>query len=365
MGIRKILKFANYWSIIGSVFVYSQALSTEFDIARLDNDCHKLASTIDPENLPRGFNADVHKEMCKRVISAHENSLKGRNILCILFLPRNSYIFLVSGLKQKPVPVSEEIPVIDALDILGINNSGTELIPPIAQYLQYIATNFSITPKQEIIFNLCSANNLSEHTNEKVSEWLNYAIREMQSSIQDAKLTTISKVDDLFHTEILLRYAMENSIKVTIGETEIDFEAVAGQQIINICSVNDMCYNCEHALASFAQEHPTQTMYISSVNAYEHPTRYAPYQFGNSTPVNNIFKIAFTDQADAKSRPPSPPISPRPSASPSAASLADAGSRPPSRPPSPVEAKRRSTTPSPMSTSDSDSGVPPTADFDE
>jgi hypothetical protein len=49
-----------------------------------------------------------------------------------------------------------------------MGNNVPEFISPIAQYLQHIANNFSIAHNQEIISNLCSANNLSnpEHPNE-------------------------------------------------------------------------------------------------------------------------------------------------------------------------------------------------------
>jgi hypothetical protein len=57
------------------------------------------------------------------------------------------------------------------------------------------------------------------------------------------------------------------------------------------------------------RQHP-QKMYISSMNAYSHFSRNAPYQFGNSIPVSNIAKVAFTDQDDAKSAPTSASTSP-------------------------------------------------------
>jgi hypothetical protein len=453
METKKIFNLINHWLMMGLVFVYSQALSTEFDIARSDNDCHKLASTINPENLPDELNINIHKEMCSLAKNAHTNPLKRRNVLIVHTQSPIKYVFIVSGLSPKQSAFYEsrsqnKFPVIDTYDILGLNWNLTqeeknsidqiqneinqepainqiqamiaqiqatiaqiqatptptlqkqkiqkdsykqlqllslllplllpllpeqtksllkllpkklppqvvpqalkllELLEPLPQLLQQLQNQKTakdnlikslLLGKQEKIksysesvkkyFNdqdKASINqmifNLFKQHLHSVEELKKYVQENLGSiAIENAKpRDRISSVNDLVHTEILLRYAMENSIKVTINGIEIDFRDIANQPIINICSINDMCYNCENALADFAQNHPRQKIHVSSVNPYAHPTRYAPFQFGSSTTVDNIFKIAFTDQDGAKSPPPSPAMSPRPSSSSSAEPL--------------------------------------------
>jgi hypothetical protein len=373
---KKIFKFANHLLIVGSLFVHSQALLAEFDIAAVNGDGCKLASTIDLRRpLPPNFDVNGHKGMCAQVKNAHKNALEGRNVL-MLQLPNQSYAFIVSGLAPKQINFcnigdNNYCPVIDVYDILGLNldltsaeenriaqiqneiNRMRPMMPPGLYYDQLLLRPLQIA-KGKLVRSFCSAKI------EKITAYLesvkSYFSRQDQVSIKtiislfpNASLNSIdalksriknntdnknqiayanpsdriSYVNDLFHTEILLRYAMEKSIKVTINGTEIDFGSIANQPIINICSLNDMCGNCEHILAGFMQQHPRNKMYISSINAYPHPSRYAPYQFGSGIHVDNIFKIAFTNQEDAKSPHPSPVTSSWTSASPSTECLAD------------------------------------------
>jgi prefoldin subunit 5 len=135
---------------------------------------------------------------------------------------------------------------------------------------------------------------------------------------------SIHSVKDLFHTEMLLLYAMENAITVTVAGTTINFAEIANQRIINVCSFDDMCFRCEHMFAQFMQQRPEQEMFVSSICVYAHPSRIAAHQFGKSIRVGNIYKVAFVDPddtQDTKSAPSSSATSAQTSTSPSIVSF--------------------------------------------
>jgi hypothetical protein len=332
----------------------------DFDIAALRNNYHKSASTLDLQNLSEDFDIDVHKTMCSSVENAHKETLKGRNVLMFHIQSSDQYAFIVSGLSPKQCASFENYPVIDAFDILRLNLDFTkaekghidritnpQLKSRVCRLFLRAKTTVALEKIKTYVMGVKKYFNNQEQTLiEKVYSQLlppkqfpnslaafqNYIQKTLGSiEIINAKPSDrISSLSDLFHTEILLRYAMESGIKVTISRTEtIDFGTIAGLPTINICSYNDMCCNCENVLAEFMQQHPRQKMYVSSINAYIHPSRYAPYQFSINTSVNNIFKVAFTDQEDAKSPPSSPPTSPRTSSSSSTAPLVRASSSDP------------------------------------
>ncbi|MDR1590411.1 MAG: hypothetical protein LBR92_00165 [Puniceicoccales bacterium] len=304
MEMRKIFKFTNLWLMAGFVFVYSQALSNEFDIAAFKND-YSLASTIDPQNLPSDFNINAHKEMCQKVKEAHQDPLAGRNVIMLQLPDRPRYAFIVSGLKVKPTDNWRGYPVIDAYDILNFelnfdftleeNAEIQRLTNGIKAGYKKQGTACTEDEKNEAEATLASTIKekndimrafLREKVNNVIGKIRNYALSvkeywntqeqkdfidpiieeleaenylptgNMQSALptwkknfpttlnqckrRDAKPTDrISVLCDLFHTEVLLRYAMENAIKVG----EIDFGTIANQPVINICSWNDMCDN--------------------------------------------------------------------------------------------------------------------------
>ncbi|MDR1366853.1 MAG: hypothetical protein LBJ13_03035 [Puniceicoccales bacterium] len=392
MVMKKIPKFVNHWLMIGFVFVYSQALSVEFDIATTNaNQRRFAANTLDPQNLPIDFNIEMHKKMCGLVEDTHKNAAKDRNVL-MFHIPGSkrddagSYAFLVSGLTSKQVTGYANCPVIDAFDILEINLALTpkekEQYEQLrvsyktakAKYERTRAKSDQGSAKDEL--NRCAQllrglfarkiNEIKENILTYVRVVKNYfndqdqlsiasmidiiqafkpspdeSLRNFSSSVIDYvngvyKVKNMNKkpndriciLADLLHTEILLRYAIETGKRIIINEKIIDFRDIANSPIINICTRNDMCYNCEHVLADFAGKNVRNKTYVSSTNIYPFLSRYAPYQFGGDTIIGNIVKVAFTDQDEAKSNPPSSvtsaALSAEPSTPPSAEPLSEA-----------------------------------------
>jgi hypothetical protein len=95
---------------------------------------------------------------------------------------------------------------------------------------------------------------------------------------------------------MLLLYPIENDIVAD----DFDFGTLKNQDL-NICSYNDMFFNCEHLLSKFsiAEERSGQKLIISSINSYIHPTRLKDHQFSQRTAVPNFIKIAFVNTPDS------------------------------------------------------------------
>jgi hypothetical protein len=89
---------------------------------------------------------------------------------------------------------------------------------------------------------------------------------------------------------------MENNIKID-GFNFGDLK----DQDLNICSSNDICFNCENLLAKFAKgrENEDCNVIVSSILPYKHPTCLKDHHFPQHDSPNFI-KIGFADNTNSE-----------------------------------------------------------------
>jgi hypothetical protein len=101
-------------------------------------------------------------------------------------------------------------------------------------------------------------------------------------------------LEELFHSEMLLFYAIEKGIKID----DFNFEVFKQQNPLNFCLYKDMCLPGEILFARFSNttERVDKKLIISSLQPSMYPTRYIHAQFPRYTLLPNFIKIALDEK---------------------------------------------------------------------
>jgi hypothetical protein len=105
--------------------------------------------------------------------------------------------------------------------------------------------------------------------------------------------TPFNTFQELFHSEMLLLYAMENGVILN----DFNFAAFKQQNPLNICLYSDMCFHCEMLLAWFVNttDRAGKKLIVSSINPSTHPTRLPNAQFLQHIFLPPFIKVALQE----------------------------------------------------------------------